>query len=82
MGAKWTGRFSSRRLAIIILLVAGLIGWFAREFLMQKTADLWIVSDPLTHTDASIVLGGNSQARPVAADLYRRSVGLSFRLPA
>jgi hypothetical protein len=65
MGAKWTGRFSSRRLAIIILLVAGLLGsWFGREFLMQKAADLWIVSDPLTHRDAIIVLGGNSQARP------------------
>jgi uncharacterized SAM-binding protein YcdF (DUF218 family) len=73
--ASWTARFASRRLAIIILAVAGLVGWLGREFLLQKAADLWIVSDPLTKADAIVVLGGNSQTRPpVAAELYRRGL--------
>ena len=67
--------FFSRRLAIVFLAVAGLVGWLGRESLLQKAADLWVVSDPLTHADAIVVLGGNSQTRPpVAADLYRRGL--------
>jgi uncharacterized SAM-binding protein YcdF (DUF218 family) len=63
------------RLAIVILAVAGLVGWLGRESLLQKAADLWVVSDPLTHADAIVVLGGNSQTRPpAAADLYRRGL--------
>jgi uncharacterized SAM-binding protein YcdF (DUF218 family) len=77
VGAKWTGRFSCWRLAIIILTVAGLVGWLGRELLLQKAADLWIVSDPLTHADAIVVLGGNPQTRPpVAADLYLRGLAI------
>jgi uncharacterized SAM-binding protein YcdF (DUF218 family) len=69
------GRFFSWRLAVVILAVAGLVGWLGREYLLQKAADLWIVSDPLTHADAIVVLGGNFQTRPpVAADLYRRGL--------
>jgi uncharacterized SAM-binding protein YcdF (DUF218 family) len=68
-------RFFSRRLAIVILAVAGLVGWLGRESLLQEAADLWVVSDPLTHADAIVVLGGNSQTRPpVAAELYRRGL--------
>jgi uncharacterized SAM-binding protein YcdF (DUF218 family) len=68
-------RFFSRRLAIIILSVAGLAGWLGRESLLQEAADLWVVSDPLTHADAIVVLGGNYQTRaPAAADLYRRGL--------
>jgi len=64
-----------RHLAIVSLAVAGLVGWLKRESLLQEAADLWIVSDPLTHADAIVVLGGNSQTRPpVAADLYRRGL--------
>jgi uncharacterized SAM-binding protein YcdF (DUF218 family) len=75
VGTKWTGRLSSWRLAIIIIAVAGLVGWLGREFLLQKAADLWIISDTLTHADAIVVLGGNSQTRPpVTADLYRRGL--------
>jgi uncharacterized SAM-binding protein YcdF (DUF218 family) len=70
------GRCFSRRLAMVILAVAGLVGWLERESLLQEAADLWIVSDPLTHADAIIVLGGSFQTRPAAAaDLYRRGLG-------
>jgi uncharacterized SAM-binding protein YcdF (DUF218 family) len=69
------GRRFFRRLAMVILAVAGLVGWLERESLLQEITDLWIVSDPLTHADAIVVLGGNSQTRPpVAADLYRRGL--------
>jgi len=69
-------RLFSRRLAVVSLAVAGLlVGWLARESLLRRAADLWIVSDPLTHADAIVILGGNSQTRPpVAADLYRRGL--------
>ena len=69
-------RFFSRRLAIVVLVaVAGLVGWRGRESLLQEAADLWVVSDPLTHADAIVILGGNSQTRPpAAAELYRRGL--------
>src|SRR5262245_10358217 len=64
-----------RGLAMVILAVAGLVGWLERESLLQEAADLWVVSDPLTHADAIVVLGGSFQTRPAAAaDLYRRGV--------
>ena len=31
---------------------------------LRKAADLWIVSDPITHADAIVVLGGDFQMRP------------------
>jgi uncharacterized SAM-binding protein YcdF (DUF218 family) len=68
-------RFFSRRLAAVILAVAGLVGWLGRESLLREAADLWIGSDPLTYADAIVVLGGNYQMRPpVAVDLYRRGL--------
>jgi uncharacterized SAM-binding protein YcdF (DUF218 family) len=68
-------RFFSMRLAIVTFAVVGLIGWLGRESFLQKAADLWIVSDPLTRADAIVVLGGNSETRPpAAADLYRRGL--------
>jgi uncharacterized SAM-binding protein YcdF (DUF218 family) len=71
--------FFSLPLAIVVLAVAGLVGWLGRESLLQAATDLWIVSDPLTYADAIVVLGGNSQTRPpVAADLYRK--GLANRV--
>jgi uncharacterized SAM-binding protein YcdF (DUF218 family) len=71
--------FSYGPIAIVILAVAGLVGWLGRESLLREAANLWIVSDPLTHADAIVVLGGNSHTRPpVAADLYRR--GLANRV--
>src|SRR5215472_11685703 len=69
------GRCFSRRLAMVILAIAGLVGWLGRESLLREAADLWVVSDPLTHADAIVVLGGNYQTRaPAAADLYRRGL--------
>jgi len=63
------------RLAKVSLVVAGLVGWLQSEPLLQEAANLWIVSDPLTHADAIVVLGGNSQTRPpVAAELYRNGL--------
>jgi uncharacterized SAM-binding protein YcdF (DUF218 family) len=68
-------RFFFRRLAIVILAVAGLVGWLRRESLLQEAANLWIVSDPLTRADAIVVLGGSYQTRPAAAaDLYWRGL--------
>ena len=61
--------------AVIILALAGLVGWLGRDFMRREAANLWIVSDPLMHADAIVVLGGNSRTRPpVAADLYRRGL--------
>jgi uncharacterized SAM-binding protein YcdF (DUF218 family) len=68
-GFFWAG------VGTIIFAAAGLLGWLARELLLQQAAYLWIVSDRLTHADAIVVLGGNSQTRPpVAADLYQRGL--------
>jgi hypothetical protein len=61
-------------------MVAALAGfvvtiWLAREVLLRGAASLWIISDPITHADAIVVLGGNYQLRPqVAAELYRRGL--------
>jgi uncharacterized SAM-binding protein YcdF (DUF218 family) len=62
-------------LVIIILAAAALLAWIGRESLLREAANLWIVSDHLTHADAIVVLGGNAQTRPpIAAELYRRGV--------
>jgi uncharacterized SAM-binding protein YcdF (DUF218 family) len=63
------------RLATVILILTGVVGWLEREALLRKAADLWIASDPLARADAIVVLGGNSHKRPVeAADLYRKGL--------
>jgi uncharacterized SAM-binding protein YcdF (DUF218 family) len=55
------------------LVFAGL--WFAREPLLRGVADLWIVSDPVSHADAVGVLGGGLEVRPfAAAELYKRGL--------
>ena len=72
---------SLRRLLAIALLLTGLgVGaWLERAALLQGSADLWIVSDPVTPGDAVVVLGGDLDLRPfVAADLYRK--GLAGRI--
>ena len=66
-----------RRLATAVLVVICLcIGtWIERDPLLRDMADLWIVSDAVTHADAAVVLGGGLQVRPfAAADLYRRGL--------
>jgi hypothetical protein len=38
-------------------------------------ANLWIVSDEITHSDAAVILGGGLEVRPfAAADLYQRGL--------
>ena len=72
---------SLRRFLAIALLLTGLgVGaWLERAALLQGSADLWIVSDPVTPGDAVVVLGGGLDLRPfVAADLYRK--GLAGRI--
>jgi uncharacterized SAM-binding protein YcdF (DUF218 family) len=68
---------SLRRPLAIALLSAGLAvgAWRERAAILQGSADLWIVSDPVTHGEAVVVLGGGLDLRPfVAADLYRKGL--------
>jgi uncharacterized SAM-binding protein YcdF (DUF218 family) len=44
--------------------------WFARVPLLQGTAQLWIVSEPVAPADAVAVLGGGLDVRPFAAAEY------------
>jgi len=53
----------------------GAIVWAKRTAVLQGAADLWVVSDPITHADAAVVLGGGADLRPfVAADLYAKGL--------
>src|SRR5215813_5925414 len=69
-------RHGWRGVIMLLVLVAIALGaWTARKPLLRELAALWIVSDPITHADAIVVLGGDFQMRPwVAAQLYRRGV--------
>jgi uncharacterized SAM-binding protein YcdF (DUF218 family) len=74
-------RRSFRWHLIILLLLTGLgvSTWLEREALLESSADLWIVSDPVTRGDAVVVLGGGLDLRPfVAADFYLK--GLAGRI--
>jgi len=70
---RWRSR-SWRRTMTMAALGGFIISiWLGRELLLRGIASLWIISDPITHADAIVVLGGNYQLRPlVAADLYQR----------
>jgi uncharacterized SAM-binding protein YcdF (DUF218 family) len=49
--------------------------WLERTTLLQGTADLWVISDPITPADAAVVLGGGYDVRPVAAaELYAKGL--------
>jgi uncharacterized SAM-binding protein YcdF (DUF218 family) len=69
-------RFIGRLVAAMLLLsvlVAGV--WLERAPLLRGAADLWIVSDQVTHSDVAAVLGGRLDARPfAAAELYKRGL--------
>jgi hypothetical protein len=67
---SWWGAW--RRPVAAVLLLAGLVSavWLDREPLLRGATNLWIISDPITHADAAVVLGGGPEIRPlVAADL-------------
>jgi uncharacterized SAM-binding protein YcdF (DUF218 family) len=69
-------RFIGRLVAAMLLLsvlVAGV--WLERAPLLRGAADLWIVSDQVTHSDVAAVLGGGLDVRPfVAAELYKKGL--------
>jgi uncharacterized SAM-binding protein YcdF (DUF218 family) len=69
-------RFLGRLLAAILLLTVLAVGiWFERAPLLRGAADLWIVSDPVTSSDAVVVLGGQLEVRPfAAAELYKKGL--------
>src|SRR5262249_24172910 len=62
-------------LAIVLLIVLTVGIWLERATLLQKAADLWVVSDPVTRSDVVVVLGGGVDTRPfVAAELYKQGL--------
>jgi len=69
-------RFVSWLVVAIVLLIVLTIGiWFERATLLEKAADLWIFSDPVTHSDVVVVLGGGVDTRPfIAAELYKQGL--------
>ena len=74
---QFRGRlFIGRLIAVSLLLVAVVAGvWLGRVPLLRGAADLWIVSDPVTHADVVAVLGGDVEGRPfVAAELYKKGL--------
>ena len=55
----WRRRLIGRLIAVVVLLVAVAGGvWLERVPLLRGAADLWIVSDPVSHADVVAVLGG------------------------
>src|SRR5215831_15065965 len=65
------------RYAAIIFVLTSLAagGWLMREPLLLGAANLWIVSDPVSHATAIVVLDGGLETRPfVAAELWRRGL--------
>jgi len=69
-------RFIGRLVAAMLLLTVLVAGvWHERALLLRGAADLWIVSDPLNHSDVAAVLGGQLEARPfAAAELYKKGL--------
>jgi uncharacterized SAM-binding protein YcdF (DUF218 family) len=58
---------------VVLAAIAGL--WLAHRPLLRGAAHLWVVSGPVAHADAIVVLGGGLEVRPIAAaDLYKRGV--------
>src|SRR5262245_25808217 len=81
ISASASGSFRGRRfvgwlVAAIVLLIILPIGiWLERATLLQKAADLWVISDPVTRSDVVVVLGGGVDTRPfVAAALYKQGL--------
>jgi hypothetical protein len=58
----WTRRLRRLTTILLLLIVFGAWAWIAREPLLRGAADLWVVSDPVTHADAVVVLGEVSES--------------------
>ena len=57
--------------ALAVALLSGLI-WFNGDWLLERAARIWVVSDPVEPADAIVILGGRSDLRPEAgAKLYK-----------
>jgi uncharacterized SAM-binding protein YcdF (DUF218 family) len=71
-----TRRLNGRLVAAFLLLIVLVAGvWLERAPLLRGAADLWIVSDPVTGSDAVAVLGGGLDFRPfAAAEIYRKGL--------
>jgi uncharacterized SAM-binding protein YcdF (DUF218 family) len=60
---------------VLVLTTLCAAAWIEREALLRGSADLWIVSDPITPADAVVVLGGGLDVRPfIAANLYAKGL--------
>jgi uncharacterized SAM-binding protein YcdF (DUF218 family) len=58
---------------MLLLTVLGV--WHERTPLLRGAADFWIVSDPVTHSDAVAIFGGGLEVRPfAAAELYKKGL--------
>jgi uncharacterized SAM-binding protein YcdF (DUF218 family) len=60
---------------IIVLTIALLLGMAGlwRSHILRQAAKLWVVSDPIDHADAIVVLGGGLNIRPAAgAALFKQ----------
>jgi len=65
--------FACTLAAVLLFVGFGTCVWLGRETLFRGLTDLWIISDPITHGDAAVVLGGGLEYRPfVAAGLYKK----------
>jgi uncharacterized SAM-binding protein YcdF (DUF218 family) len=75
------------KLAVIGGAFAGVVfaiaaAWAFHGFLLRRVARLWIVSDPISHADAIVVLGGGRAIRPAAAaELFQRGVAREILVP-
>jgi uncharacterized SAM-binding protein YcdF (DUF218 family) len=70
-----------KRLFVVLLLFCALLaaGYFYRVPLLRRTADAWIVNEPLSRADLIVVLGGGPDTRPFeAARLFH--LGLAPRI--
>jgi hypothetical protein len=66
----------AQALTVALLLIVGFSAglWSKGESVLQGITNLWIVSDPVAHGDAAIVLGGGLKYRPFnAANLYKQN---------
>jgi uncharacterized SAM-binding protein YcdF (DUF218 family) len=72
---SWAQRLGWLIVVMLVLAVLGAGIWVERKSLFLAAADLWIVSDPMSHADAAVVLGGGLDSRPfVAAKLYEQGL--------